>query len=325
MSAKSSSMQRTEHLPLRASLKGVEPHCSRPEYSLVVTFVSFYEIGNPLLLLPKWGLSVAVSIFCLCVFLFASAGNSRAQEGYQVVAVNQGGSITGTVMWAGPVPRPAVMTINKDAAVCDPDSQKERDLERLVIGPNRGVANTVVYLKNITRGKTMDLPEPRRFLDQKHCRYEPHILLVPLNGSLQMKSSDAVLHTVHMEGAATYNLPFPFANRVTSRTMPTAGLVNIRCNGGHNWMNAEILVVPHPYYAVTDINGNYRLTDVPPGNYELVAWHEGWGVARLDAGFDVLTERRVLRPIFTPPETWEKTVSVESGRRSVVNFTISNK
>ena len=56
----------------------------------------------------------------------------------------------------------------------------------------------------------MDIPEPRRSLDQKQCRYEPHILLVPENGPLQLKSSDAVLHTVHMDGAASYNLPFPF-------------------------------------------------------------------------------------------------------------------
>jgi hypothetical protein len=56
----------------------------------------------------------------------------------------------------------------------------------------------------------MEIPEARRSLDQKHSRYEPHILLVPENGPLQLKSSDAVLHTVHMDGAATYNLPFPF-------------------------------------------------------------------------------------------------------------------
>src|SRR5205814_621448 len=112
--------------------------------------------------------------------------------------------------------------------VCDPEGAKTRDLERLIIGPDQGVSNTVVFLKSISSGKAMDLPEPRRFLDQRHCRYEPHILLVPSNGTLQMKSSDAVLHTIHMDGAATYNLPFPFPERINSRTMPHAGLVNLR-------------------------------------------------------------------------------------------------
>ena len=58
-----------------------------------------------------------------------------------------------------------------------------------------------------------------------------------------MMSSDATLHTIHMDGAATFNLPFPFTDHVTSRAMSTAGLVHLRCNGGHVWMNAEMMVV----------------------------------------------------------------------------------
>jgi hypothetical protein len=92
------------------------------------------------------------------------------------------------------MPHLATLPINKDPKICDPMSEKTRDLERLVVGANQGVANTVVYLADITRGKAMDLPPPRRSLDQKHCRYEPHILLVPASAELQMWSSDAVLH-----------------------------------------------------------------------------------------------------------------------------------
>lgn len=134
-------------------------------------------------------------------------------QNYEVVTVKGGGTITGIVKWAGPVPRLKPALINKDPLVCDPDSKKTRDLERLIVGPQGGVANTVVFLKDISRGKALDLPEQRRFLDQKSCRYEPHILLVPANSELQMKSSDATLHAIHMEGAATYNLPFPFSNQ----------------------------------------------------------------------------------------------------------------
>src|SRR6266487_3559147 len=72
-------------------------------------------------------------------------------------------------------------------------------LERLIIGPEGGVAKTVVYLKNITSGKATDLPEQRRHLDQKRCRYIPHILLVPESGTLSMTSSNQTLHTIHMD------------------------------------------------------------------------------------------------------------------------------
>ncbi len=54
----------------------------------------------------------------------------------------------------------------------------------------------------------MDLPPARRSLDQKNCRYEPHILLVPKEGNMQMKSSDPILHNMHMVGAASVQSPF---------------------------------------------------------------------------------------------------------------------
>ncbi len=263
-------------------------------------------------------------ILLLAIFL-AIGSIAAAQTSYQVVQVSNGGTIAGAVKWSGPMPHLTSLTITKDTQICDPEGHKTRDLERLVIGPQGGVANTVVYLKNVSSGKAFDFPTARRFLDQKQCRYEPHILLVPEQAALQMKSSDATLHTVHMDGAATYNLPFPFTNQVVSRPMNSAGLVNLKCNGGHVWMNAEAIVAPNPYYAVTDTDGKFQLTDVPPGQYEIVAWHEGWEVQRNEETFDVLTEHRVNRPVFTDPKTWSKQASVSGNSTTVVNFTISVK
>ena len=257
--------------------------------------------------------------------LFAAAEIGAAQSGYQVVPLSGAGKITGTVKWSGPLPHSPSFPITKDVSICDPDSQKTRDLERLIVGGQGGVANTIVFLKNIPSGKAMDLPKPRRFLDQRHCRYEPHILLVPEATELHMKSSDATLHTIHMTGAATYNLPFPFTNQIVSRVMPTAGVVNLQCNGGHLWMNAEMFVVPHPYFAVTDESGKFELTDVPPGEYEIVAWHEGWRVVGQQSTLDVLTQLRVQRPIFSESRTWEKRVTVGEHQTALVNFVLSGK
>ena len=265
---------------------------------------------------------VTAAIGCL---LLSAAVRGTAQADYQVVNVTDGGTISGTVKWSGPQPRLTRFAITKDPQICDPDSEKTRDLERLVIGPQGGVANTVVYLRDITQGKAFDLPQERRFLDQRHCRYEPHILLVPQSSLLQMKSSDATLHTIHMDGAATYNLPFPFPNQTVTRNMPSAGLVNLRCNGGHVWMNAEMFVAPHPYYAVTDESGKFELTNVPRGQYQIVAWHEGWSVMRRETAFDVLTEKPVQRPVFSSPKTMEKQVTVHGQENATVDFTLSEK
>ena len=262
---------------------------------------------------------------CFLTFLLAVNAVVSAQGAYKVIAVTDGGTVSGTVKWSGPVPHSLILPITKDPDICDPDSHKTADLDRLVIGPQGGVANTVVYLKNITSGKALELPEQRRHLDQRRCHYIPHILLVPQNGNLDMMSSDATLHTIHMEGAATFNLPFPFTNRITSRTMSTPGLVHLRCNGGHVWMNAEMMVASHPYYAVTDESGRFELTDVPPGTYEIEAWHEGWGLLGKEHAYDVLTERSVERPLFSEPRTWDKSVTVSGNQVTIVNFVISNK
>lgn len=249
----------------------------------------------------------------------------RAQSGYQVITVDNPGTIEGVVTWPGSLPATSKLPITKDNGVCDPDLKKTRDLERLVVGSDHGVANSVVYLNNIARGKAMDLPEVRRTLDQRTCRYVPHILLVPVDGNFQAMSSDPVLHTLQMFGAASYNLPFPFQNQFVSRPMHKAGVVEMKCNAGHVWMNAEMLVVQHPYYAVTDEKGQYRLTGVPPGDYEIEVWHEGWKIVRQEAVLDVAAQVEVHRPIYSEPKTWSKKVKVVGGQSAYANFTISEE
>jgi hypothetical protein len=271
------------------------------------------------------GMRPVVSKSFFVIIFFAATAVAFGQSDYKVITVTNGGTISGTVKWSGPAPHAPTFPITKDPLICDPDSTKTRDLERLIVGPQGGVANTIVYLKNITSGKALELPEQRRHLNQKQCRYIPHILLVPQNATLSMMSSDATLHTIHMDGAATFNLPFPFTDRVITRAISTPGLVNLRCNGGHVWMNAEMMVVSHPYYAVTEESGSFEFTDVPPGTYQLVAWHEGWNLLGKEHAYDALTARSIERPLFSESKTWEKSVTVSGNQVSTVNFVISNK
>jgi hypothetical protein len=87
-------------------------------------------------------------------------------------------------------------------------------------------------------------------------------------------------------------------------------------------MNAEMFVVTHPYYAVTDESGRFEFTQVPAGNYQVVAWHEGWSLAGKEESYDVLTERSVARPVFTEPKTWERSVTVRPNDVSTVEFVL---
>jgi hypothetical protein len=103
------------------------------------------------------------------------------------------------------------------------------------------------------------------------------------------------------------------------------GVVDLKCNAGHVWMNAEMLVVKHPYYVVTDEHGFFKLTDVPAGEYEIEAWHEGWGIVREETVLDVAAQVQVRRPIYSDPKTWAKKVTVRAGETSRVEFAISGQ
>ncbi len=111
------------------------------------------------------------------VFLFAVAASALAQSDYTVIPVTDGGTISGTVKWTGPAPKHLDFSVTKDPQICDPDGKKSVSLDRLIIGPDNGVANTIVYLKNISAGKALDLPEQERHLDQTplslHSAYSP--------------------------------------------------------------------------------------------------------------------------------------------------------
>jgi hypothetical protein len=261
-----------------------------------------------------------------CLLLtFCHARDAQAQSDYTAITVENGGTIAGSVKWSGPIPKIPKLPVTKNAELCDPDSLKMRDLERLEIDSDGGVANTVVFLRDVTKGKATDLSDAREHLDQKTCRYVPHIMIVPQGGKLQIKSSDPVLHTVQMTGAASNNVPFPFQNQFIPVSLPRNGVVELKCNAGHVWMNANVIVVKHPYYVVTDEHGLFKLTDVPAGKYEIVAWHEGWQILSEAKVLDVAAQTAVKRPIYSSPSTWVKKVEVKPGQSSEVNFTMSEK
>ena len=85
------------------------------------------------------------------------------------------------------------------------------------------------------------------------------------------------------------------------------------------------MVVDHPYYAITDSHGEFRLTGVPPGDYQIVAWHEGWNVEHEEQVLDVGTQTKTKRYFFTEPMTWEKKVTVAPEGHATVDFTLSEK
>ena len=205
-----------------------------------------------------------------------TAPKAAATSGaYQVMAVTNGGSITGTVTYAGEAPAPAKLPVTKDVQVCGATEHYD---ESLVVSESGGIKDVVVSLKNIHSGKGLETLGTEFVLNQEGCRYSPHVSIVPVNTPLKILNPDGILHNIHSysEKNPSFNKSQPKFKNEMETSFEHAELVKIKCDV-HGWMSANLVVVDHPYYAKTDDNGTYTLTEVPPGNYTVEFWQEKLG------------------------------------------------
>lgn len=192
-----------------------------------------------------------------------------------VPAERQTGSIVVRVSLADEPPPRTVLEVNKDAAVC---GKTEKFSETLLVGPERGVQNVVAYLIGLSNATPPPVPEQSPSIDQTDCRYEPHVLLVPVGVGVDIKNSDGILHNTHTYSTKNpaFNLAQPRFQKVIQRTFEQPEIIRVSCDV-HAWMSAWIVVQEHAYYALTDATGTARIGPVPPGAYDLRLWHETLG------------------------------------------------
>ena len=188
-----------------------------------------------------------------------------------------GGSLSGTVLYQGLPPPVKKRPVTVDESVCG----KSVDSEELIVGKGTkgGLKNAVVFLQGAVAGaKRFSAPKGGFVLDQKKCRFEPHVLIVPAGSEMQVSNSDHLVHSLHT-GSRTN----PPVNRVQpaglarlSFRFDRAEIFELRCEI-HRGMQAWVVVAEHPYYALTDDEGRFRLTDIPAGDYTLQVRHETLG------------------------------------------------
>ncbi len=202
----------------------------------------------------------------------ASLSLASVALGYDAGAVSNGGSISGTITFAGDAPEATVIEVTKDTKVC---AQTQKYDESLVVGENKGIKNAVVSISNISNGK--DFGEAM-VLDQKECVYTPHIVLTPAGSELEILNNDGILHNIHTysEANPAFNQAQPKFKKKLKKKFDQPEVVRVECDA-HGWMKGWIVVMEHPYYAVTDGEGKFSLGDVPAGEYEVKIWHETLG------------------------------------------------
>ena len=193
-------------------------------------------------------------------------------------ALAHAADLTGTVSYSGALPERPKVPITIDQYICG----KERDAEDLVLGPKRGVQNAVVWLDNPPAGAKWEAPLPKVEMDQKGCVFTPRVVVVPVGGTVDFLNSDRLLHNLHSVSKenASFNRTQPRGRNIPI-TFTKPELVSISCDL-HSWMKSWVVVAEHPFYAVTDATGAFRLPNVPPGKYRLRMWQEALGSATRD-------------------------------------------
>jgi hypothetical protein len=209
-----------------------------------------------------------------------------AAFGLIVPAVHaQGGAtVKGTVVWGGPMPQPKKLDVNKDQQACLAKGPIMSE-EVVVNKDNKGLANVFVWITAADGGKPpvpAALAKPKVAqveIDQPTCAFEPHALAMREGQVLVAKNSAPVPHNVNWQGSPAKN---PGGNKIIpagkdekiSNLKADRRPVAVSCNI-HPWMKAWIRVFDHPYYAVTDKDGNFEIKDAPVGKFKIWYWSDG--------------------------------------------------
>ena len=194
-----------------------------------------------------------------------------------------GGSITGTITYEGKIPKlkkfdMAIEPICVQKHETDPVRFTGRS-EALVLGDENTLGNIFVQVIAGLPKKEYSPPDTPVVIDQNGCTYAPHVLALMVGQPLKFLNSDGVLHNLHTlpEENDEFNVTMPKFLKETIRTFEYAeGMFPIKCDV-HPWMGGFVAVLDHPFFAVTQKDGVYKIDGLDPGDYEIEFWHEKLG------------------------------------------------
>jgi len=209
--------------------------------------------------MKRTGKTMAIVLSCISVGIFpALAGN-----------------IVGKITYGGTAPAPKPIAMTKDKEVC---SREPHFDESLVVAPDKGLANVVVYIKDAPNAPKMAMPPQNPKLDQRSCKFHPHVQLIPAGGTLDVLNNDGILHNIHTypKNNPPVNQAQPKFKKVMPLKFEKPDTVRLTCDV-HTWMSGWLIVAPHAWYAVSGPDGAFKIENVAPGSYTLSYWQETLG------------------------------------------------
>jgi plastocyanin len=193
------------------------------------------------------------------------------------------GSLEGRVRWLGP--RPALPPLPTSVSVQGVCGMQVAD-NSFQVSSEGGVSEAVVWVDAPAEANL----GPEVVLDQHGCLYLPAVLAARAGGTLRLRNSDPLTHTVHAvdKGRSVFNVAMPLEHMELSRSLPAQpGVVDIRCDV-HPWMRAVVRTFEHSHFTSTGAGGHFHLAPLGPGEVVAHAWHPKLGEAsrRVQVGQD---------------------------------------
>jgi plastocyanin len=185
------------------------------------------------------------------------------------------GTITGVVKFEGTAPVPEPIDLTPE---CGKVATEQVFNENLVVKDGK-VEFAFLYLDVKDSYEPSSTPA---MIDQKGCRYIPHVMGIQAGQTLQIKSSDPFLHNAHYIGRVNgeENLAMSRPGIREKTFEAEEGMLKFKCDV-HTFMGAWVGILKHPFFATSAADGTYTIKNVPPGEYDLVLHHERLGDQRV--------------------------------------------
>jgi plastocyanin len=152
-----------------------------------------------------------------------------------------------------------------------------------MVRKHRDYSGIVVWLEPLNSSMARVLPSRPAQMVQKNKTFTPHVVAIPVGGSVSFPNLDPIFHNAfsNFNGQIfDVGLYKPGSSRTV--TFKRAGVVRVFCNI-HPQMSAVIAVLDTPYFAVTDKAGAFTIDNVPPGDYQFHVFHERASQETLDS------------------------------------------
>ena len=190
-----------------------------------------------------------------------------------------GAEISGVIKLDGPQPKRPPLQLTPESRKLYEGQPYPRDEVELVSAKGE-IKNVFVYIrKGLSPDKTYPVPKKAALLDQQRSMFRPRIQGLFVGQDFAMRNSDPIIHNVR--SLSQENRPFNIAQPAgtpdrVKRFSDKEGPIELRCDY-HPWMRAYLFVMEHPFFAVTNARGQFRIENLPTGEYTLATWHESLG------------------------------------------------